>query len=339
MVLETWREALPDRVIVAGARDITMAIEARRGRADALLAFPERNDPVGYHRRLGRELPGDRVLSLRGRRRRGVRRRHAARDPRSAAGGRHQGRHARFGHDLPANRGAGPRAIRTSCSSPARIASRLLGHGRARAPRSSGWAPPCPMLQAELLRRSRGPSSGSRFVALSALCDRLAQATFVAPMEGYIRRMLWAAAAEGALPRGGVRRSLGTRAARARSGRPSSRWCAMRAQLARDFERFGRELPRDFRRATCGSAIASTLAARYLGFSLPASDRQGLRPALAESGSARDRPRGRSRLRGAQDGDRRRRRGRPRHGRLGDPRDPDEGRARSARLPGGRGGR
>jgi 4-hydroxy-tetrahydrodipicolinate synthase len=56
-VLETWREALPDRVVVAGARDITMAIEARRGRADALLAFPQRNDPVGYHRRLGRELP------------------------------------------------------------------------------------------------------------------------------------------------------------------------------------------------------------------------------------------------------------------------------------------
>ena len=57
VVLETWREALPDRVVVAGARDITMAIEARRGRADALLAFPERNDPVAYHARLGRELP------------------------------------------------------------------------------------------------------------------------------------------------------------------------------------------------------------------------------------------------------------------------------------------
>ncbi|HEX6669734.1 MAG TPA: dihydrodipicolinate synthase family protein, partial [Gemmatimonadales bacterium] len=56
-VLETWREALPDRVVVAGARDITMAIEARRGRADALLAFPQRSDPVGYHRRLSRELP------------------------------------------------------------------------------------------------------------------------------------------------------------------------------------------------------------------------------------------------------------------------------------------
>nr|MBA2626860.1 dihydrodipicolinate synthase family protein [Gemmatimonadales bacterium] len=56
-VLEAWRDALPDRVVIAGARDITMAIEARRGRADALLAFPERHDPVGYHRRLGQELP------------------------------------------------------------------------------------------------------------------------------------------------------------------------------------------------------------------------------------------------------------------------------------------
>ena len=57
VVLETWREALPDRVVVAGARDITMAIEARRGRADAILAFPTSQDPVGYHQRLSRELP------------------------------------------------------------------------------------------------------------------------------------------------------------------------------------------------------------------------------------------------------------------------------------------
>src|SRR3954466_9578614 len=56
-VLEAWRETMPGRVIVAGARDITMAIDARRGHADALLAFPERQDPVAYHRRLGRELP------------------------------------------------------------------------------------------------------------------------------------------------------------------------------------------------------------------------------------------------------------------------------------------
>src|SRR4051812_16809108 len=57
VVLETWREALPERIVVAGARHLTMAIEARRGRADALLAFPSRDDPVGYHARLSRELP------------------------------------------------------------------------------------------------------------------------------------------------------------------------------------------------------------------------------------------------------------------------------------------
>ncbi len=34
-----------------------MAIEARRGRADAILAFPTAQDPVGYHQRLSRELP------------------------------------------------------------------------------------------------------------------------------------------------------------------------------------------------------------------------------------------------------------------------------------------
>ena len=105
VVLETWREALPDRVIVAGARDITMAIEARRGRADALLAFPERKDPVGHHRRLGRELPviAFYLYEAAG----GVAYDDATlrRDPRAAAGGRDQDGHAGFGHDLPANGG------------------------------------------------------------------------------------------------------------------------------------------------------------------------------------------------------------------------------------------
>jgi 4-hydroxy-tetrahydrodipicolinate synthase len=32
------------------------------------------------------------------------------------------------------------------------------------------------------------------------LCDRFAGATFVPPMEGYVRRMLWALAAEGVIP-------------------------------------------------------------------------------------------------------------------------------------------
>ena len=37
-------------------------------------------------------------------------------------------------------------------------------------------------------------------MARSELCDRFAQVTFTHPMEGYVRRMLWAAAADGALP-------------------------------------------------------------------------------------------------------------------------------------------
>jgi len=57
VVLDTWREALPNGVLIAGARDIGMAIEARRGKADALLAFPQQHDAIGYHQRLSRELP------------------------------------------------------------------------------------------------------------------------------------------------------------------------------------------------------------------------------------------------------------------------------------------
>ncbi|MEV6864958.1 dihydrodipicolinate synthase family protein [Streptosporangium subroseum] len=39
------------------------------------------------------------------------------------------------------------------------------------------------------------------FERASALLDRLAAATFTAPMEGYVQRMLWLAAAEGRIPR------------------------------------------------------------------------------------------------------------------------------------------
>jgi 4-hydroxy-tetrahydrodipicolinate synthase len=54
-------------------------------------------------------------------------------------------------------------------------------------------------LQADLVR-ARIAEDWVRFVSLSELCDRFGQATFTDPMEGYIRRMLWAAAAEGAIP-------------------------------------------------------------------------------------------------------------------------------------------
>src|SRR5205814_10482264 len=40
----------------------------------------------------------------------------------------------------------------------------------------------------------------AKFVRLSGLCDRFAEATFIPPMEGYVRRMLWALAADGVIP-------------------------------------------------------------------------------------------------------------------------------------------
>jgi 4-hydroxy-tetrahydrodipicolinate synthase len=198
-VLETWREALPDRVVIAGARDITMAIEARRGRADALLAFPERADPVGYHRRLGRELP---VLAF---------------YLYEAAGGvpyDDATLHAIL--DLPDVVGIKVATL-DSVMTFQRIAAlmrshpdkllvtgedRFLGYSVMAGATSAliGMGAAMPEVQAELLHAWRD-RQWERFAELSALCDRLAQATFIAPMEGYIRRMLWAAAADGALPR------------------------------------------------------------------------------------------------------------------------------------------
>ncbi len=197
-VLEAWREAMPDRIIVAGARDITMAIDARRGHADALLAFPQRQDPVAYHRRLGRELP---VLVF---------------YLYEAAGGvayDDATLHAIL--DLPEVIGIKVATL-DSVMTYQRIAAvlrshpdkllvtgedRFLGYSVMLGARAAliGMGAALPDLQAELLRSWADRDFG-RFVELSELCDRLAQVTFVDPMEGYIRRMLWAAAADGALP-------------------------------------------------------------------------------------------------------------------------------------------
>jgi 4-hydroxy-tetrahydrodipicolinate synthase len=197
-VLEAWREAMPDRVIVAGARDITMAIDARRGHADALLAFPQRQDPVGYHRRLGRELP---VLAF---------------YLYEAAGGvayDDATLHAIL--DLPEVIGIKVATL-DSVMTCQRIAAllrshpdkllvtgedRFFGYSVMLGARAAlvGMGAALPDVQAELLR-SWAERDFGRFVDLSELCDRLAQVTFIDPMEGYIRRMLWAAAADGALP-------------------------------------------------------------------------------------------------------------------------------------------
>ncbi|MGH7510750.1 MAG: dihydrodipicolinate synthase family protein [Gemmatimonadales bacterium] len=197
-VLETWREALPDRVLVAGARDIGMAIEARRGKADALLAFPQRDDPVGYHQRLSRELPVIAFYLY------------------DAAGGvAYDDRTLHGILELPGVVGIKVATL-DSVVTFQRVAAllrdhptkllitgedRFLGYSLLLGARAAliGMGAALPDLQAKLLR-ARAAEDWSRFVALSELCDRFAQATFIDPMEGYVRRMLWAAAADGALP-------------------------------------------------------------------------------------------------------------------------------------------
>ncbi|MEP6687117.1 MAG: dihydrodipicolinate synthase family protein [Gemmatimonadales bacterium] len=197
-VLETWREALPNRVIVAGARDLTMAIEARRGHADALLAFPTSADPVAHHARLSRELPVIAFWLY------------------QAAGGvayDDATLHAIL--DLPGVIGIKVATL-DSVMTFQRIAGvlrshpdkllitgedRFLGYSIMLGATAAlvGMGAALPGLQAGLLR-AYADGDWPAFHARSALCDRLALATFTPPMEGYVRRMLWAAAADGGLP-------------------------------------------------------------------------------------------------------------------------------------------
>ena len=198
LVLDTWRDALPDKLVIAGARDITMAIEARRGRADAILAFPDRDDPVAYHRRLSRELPVIAFLLY------------------EAAGGvAYDDPTLDAILDLPAVIGIKVATL-DSVMTFQRLATivrrhpgkllitgedRFLGYSLMMGADAAlvGMGAALPDVQAALLAAA-GSGDWPRFVALSAICDRLAAATFSEPMEGYIRRMLWAAAEDGALP-------------------------------------------------------------------------------------------------------------------------------------------
>ena len=198
LVLESWREALPDRLVVAGAADITDAIAARRGRADALLAFPVRDNAVAHHERLSRELPVIAFWLY------------------EAAGGvpyDDATLHAILA--LPHVVGIKVATL-DSVMTYQRIAAivrehpdkvlvtgedRFLGYSIQLGARAAliGMAAALTDVQVALLSAFRA-RDWERFLRLSGACDAFAQATFVAPMEGYIRRMLWAAAEEGAIP-------------------------------------------------------------------------------------------------------------------------------------------
>ncbi len=62
-----------------------------------------------------------------------------------------------------------------------------------------GMGAACTALQADLLDSHR-QGRAERFLVLSAAVDELARHTFIAPMEGYIQRMLWCLVHEGVIP-------------------------------------------------------------------------------------------------------------------------------------------
>ena len=215
--LDTWREALPDRVVVAGARDITMAIEARRGRADALLAFPERADPVGYHRRLSRELPVIAFYLY------------------EAAGGvayDDATLHAIL--ELPGVLGIKVATL-DSVMTFQRIAAlmrshpdkllitgedRFLGYSVMAGATAAliGMGAALPEIQAELLTAWRD-RQWERFVTLSAQCDRLAQVTFARADGGIHPPHVLGGGGRGCDPARVMRRPVGSLACRSRSAR------------------------------------------------------------------------------------------------------------------------
>jgi 4-hydroxy-tetrahydrodipicolinate synthase len=175
-----------------------MAIEARRGRADAILAFPQSENPVEYHRRLGRELP---VIAfyLYG----------------AAGGVAYDDKTLHAILELPEVIGIKVASL-DSVLTFQRIAAivrshpgkllvtgedRFLGYSLMMGATVAliGMGAALTDIQAALIE-SGTASDWGRFHPLSAACDAFGQATFTEPMEGYIRRMLWSLAAEGIIP-------------------------------------------------------------------------------------------------------------------------------------------
>ena len=78
---------------------------------------------------------------------------------------------------------------------------RFLGYSLQRGARAAliGMGSICCDLQAELIRAHAAEDSRS-FLTLSDAVDRLAETIFVKPMEGYVRRLLWALVHLGVIP-------------------------------------------------------------------------------------------------------------------------------------------
>lgn len=198
VVLQEWRAALPGKTIVAGANGPTMARDAQRYGADALLAFPPRDNPVVFHDELSQELPVIAFYLY------------------AAAGGTDYS--DRTLHDILALPGVIGIKVATldSVMTFQRIAAvmrehpdkllitgedRFLGYSLMMGARAAliGMGAALTDIQAKLLEAKRNEDNEA-FHRLSAQLDAFGAATFTPPIEGYIRRILWALAADGVIP-------------------------------------------------------------------------------------------------------------------------------------------
>jgi 4-hydroxy-tetrahydrodipicolinate synthase len=175
-----------------------MARAAKAGGADAVLAFPRPLDTVPYHVALGKELPVIAFYLYEG-----------------AGGVAYDNATLHSLLNTPEVLGIKvatldsvmtfQRVVSLMKEYPGKLLitgeDRFLGYSLTMGARCAliGMAGALTDVQARLLRTYAAGDCGG-FVRLSGICDRFAQATFVTPIEGYVRRMLWAAAAEGAIP-------------------------------------------------------------------------------------------------------------------------------------------
>jgi len=198
VVLEQWRAALPGKVIVAGANGPTMARDAKRGGADALLAFPVPENAVVYHDELSQELPVIAFYLY------------------EAAGGVDYDDKVLHGILSLPNVVGIKVATLDSIITFQRIAAvmrdhpdkllitgedRFLGYSLMLGARAAliGMGAALTDIQAALLM-AHVTDDTHAFLRLSTQLDAFSQVTFTDPMDGYIRRMLWALAAEGVIP-------------------------------------------------------------------------------------------------------------------------------------------
>jgi 4-hydroxy-tetrahydrodipicolinate synthase len=221
-VLKDWRAALPGKVIVAGAgapldcdpaeataRTVEMAERAARLGADAVLAYAPawlrgRADAdrliVEHHRRLA-EVGLPLILFYLYEEAGGISYPAAVLDELlsmpEAVGIKMATLDSVMTYQDVSRRVAGRHPARLLITGE----DRFLGYSLMRGARSAliGMGSACTRLQADLIGAHLS-GDAARFLELSNLVDLLAEATFIKPLEGYVRRMLWVLVHQGVIP-------------------------------------------------------------------------------------------------------------------------------------------